>query len=67
MPTDDRSASAAMVRKIIRRVNIGKNKFGPKQQSYTKTSNATFIKFMNWRTATRNRNNALPKNTSCGC
>jgi hypothetical protein len=66
MPTEDRSASAAMVRKIIRRVNM-RTGLPPKQQSYAKTSNSTFIRFMNWRTATANRNIALPKNTSCGC
>jgi len=66
MPTDDRSASAAMVRKIIRRVNMRQG-LPPKQQSYVNTSNSTFIRFMNWRTATRNRNIPLPKNTTCGC
>ena len=66
MPTEDRSASAAMVRKIIRRVNMRQG-LPPKQQSYSQTSNTTFIRFMNWRTATANRNVALPKNTTCGC
>ena len=40
MPTEDRSASAAMVRKIIRRVNMRQG-LPPKQQSYAQTSNST--------------------------
>ena len=66
MPTADRSASAAMIRKIIRRVDMRQG-LPPKQQSYAQPSNTTFIRFVNWRNATSNRNIRLPKNTTCGC
>jgi hypothetical protein len=79
-PTDDRSASGAMVRKIIRRVNMNAG-LPPKQQKFVNTSMSTLIMFKGWRNATQNscavntttnpgHNNCIsdPKNSGkCGC
>lgn len=67
MSTADRSASAAMVRNIIRRVNMSGTS-PPKQQPYTNVGYGTFMKFVAWRNAVATRNIKLPKNTgSCSC
>jgi len=67
MSTADRSASAAMVRQIIRRVNM-RDGLPPKQQPWTNVGYGTFMKFVAWRNAVATRNIALPKNTgSCSC
>ena len=62
-PTTDRSSSVALVRKIIRKVNMGRvptnrsqpqqQAYGPKQLAYVNTSMGTIIRFKKWRTATQ--------------
>ena len=66
MPTEDRSASGAMVRTIIRRVNM-RTGLPPKQQSYVNTGINTLIMFKRWRMAATNRNETFTINYSCSC
>ena len=79
-PTDDRSASGAMVRQIIRRVNM-KTGLPPQQKNFVNTSVSTLIMFKGWRNATQNscevnttnnpgHNNCVPdpqNKGNCGC
>ena len=78
--TADRSASGAMVNKIIRRVYMGVTPPGvgktPKQQKYHGNAVSTVIMFNKWREAVKNDcASVVPKpkcvkagkNTGCGC
>ena len=71
-PTQDKSASGAMVRKIIRRVSMSNNaalpNLPPKQEKWRTNNVSTSIMFKTWRAATSNRNNPEDKNIgNCGC
>ena len=76
----DTSASGAMIRKIIRNVNMSANccngRRAPKQQKFVNTSVSTLIMFKKWRAATRDSCSVAvnakcvpdPKSTGkCGC
>lgn len=78
--TADRSASGAMVNKIIRRVYMGtdpkKNTRQPKQNKFRGNAMSTVIMFNKWREAVKNDcASVVPKrkcvkagkNTGCGC
>ena len=79
-PNTDRSCSAALVRKIIRSVDM-KAGLPPKQSSVVNTSVSTIIMFNKWRAATQSscfvnqttnpgHRNCVPEPKStghCGC
>jgi hypothetical protein len=67
--TADRSASGAMVNKIIRRVYMGPNHQAhtrqPKQQNYHGNGMSTIIMFNKWRAAARNDCASLQPKPRC--
>ena len=72
-PTTDRSCSGAMIRKIIRAVNMRGNvtdkTLPPLQKAYCRNNVGTQIMFKKWRVATQNSCNVNtvtnPRHTNC--
>ena len=70
-PTTDRSCSGAMIRKIIRNVDMrpGGGRLPPLQKSYCLNNVGTLIMFRKWRVATQNSCNVStttnPRHTNC--